>query len=204
MTGLPNRNRLAERREATRREILNAAWEIARRDGLGALTLREVATRIGMRPPSLYSHFASKNGMYDAMFEQAWLELSTVYAALDPAPPDHRKAMLAVAETFFDFAVADLARYQVMNQRTIPDFLPSDEACGASIAVYERMRAAMRRHGVRSQADLDMWTAFVGGFVDQQLANDPGGTRWRRQLRRLVDMYCDEVGVPGPRLRRAR
>ena len=204
MTALPNRDRLAERREATRLEILDAAWEIARRDGLAALTLREVAARIGMRPPSLYSHFVSKNAIYDAMFGQAWIELSATFDALDAAPTDHRKAMLTLVETFFDFAVADLARYQLMNQRTIPDFRPSDEAYAASIAVYERMRTAMRGYGVRSQADLDLWTAIVGGFVDQQLANDAGGTRWRRQLRRLVDMYCDEVGVPGPRLRRAR
>ena len=54
---------------------------------------------------------------------------------------------------------------------------------------------------MRAREDLDLWTAIVGGFVDQQLANDPGGSRWRRQLPRLVDMYCDEVGVPGPRLR---
>jgi hypothetical protein len=66
------------------------------------------------------------------------------------------------------------------------------------------MRAVLRRCGVRSQADLDLYTAVIGGFVDQQLANDPGGTRWRRQLPRLVDMYCDEVGVPGPPPRRTR
>lgn len=205
MTALPNRDRQAERREATRREILDAAWAIARREGLASLTLREVAARIGMRSPSLYSHFASKNAIYDAMFAQAWTELSEAFDALGPASfPGHRKAMLAEAEMFFDFAVADLARYQLMNQRTIPDFRPSAEAYATSTAVYERMRAGMRRHGVRSQADLDVWTAVLGGFVDQQLANDPGGTRWRRQLRRLVDMYCDEVGVPGPRLRRDR
>ena len=55
MTALPNRDRRAERREATRREILDAAWEIARRDGLSAVTLREVGERVGMRAPSLYS-----------------------------------------------------------------------------------------------------------------------------------------------------
>lgn len=204
MTALPNRDRQAERREATRREILDAAWAIARRDGLASLTLREVAAQIGMRPPSLYSHFESKNAIYDGMFAQAWNELSETFDALGPASPNHRKAMLSQAEMFFDFAVADLARHQLMNQRTIPDFQPSAEAYAASLAAYERMRTAMRRHGVRSQADLDVWTAVLGGFVDQQLANDPGGTRWRRQLRRLVDMYCDEVGVPGPRLRRVR
>ena len=70
MVALPNRDRLAERREATRREILETAWEIARSDGLAALTLRAVAERIGMRSPSLYSHFDSKNAIYDAMFAE--------------------------------------------------------------------------------------------------------------------------------------
>lgn len=203
MSALPNRDRRAERREATRREILDAAWEIARQDGLSAVTLREVAGRIGMRSPSLYSHFDSKNAIYDAMFAQAWDELSDVLDAMPPHAAD-RGAMLAHAEVFFDFAVADLARYQLMNQRTIPGFRPSQEAYAASVAAYERMRGMLRRCGVRAQADLDVWTAIVGGFVDQQLANDPGGSRWRRQLPRLVDMYCDEVGVPGPQLRRSR
>jgi AcrR family transcriptional regulator len=202
MTALPNRDRRAERREATRREILDAAWEIARRDGLGAVTLREVAARIGMRSPSLYSHVDSKNAIYDAMFAEAWSALGDVLDGLGPLPAAHRKALLASAETFFDFATADLARYQVMNQRTIPDFRPSETAYRASVAVYERMRTFYRTLGVRSAADLDLWTAIIGGFVDQQLANDPGGTRWRRQLPRLVDMYCDAVGVPGPKLRR--
>ena len=201
MSALPNRDRRAERREATRREILDAAWEIARQEGLSAVTLREVAGRIGMRSPSLYSHFDSKNAIYDAMFAQAWGELCEVFDAM-PQPAAHRRAMLAQAEAFFDFASADLARYQLMNQRTIPGFRPSGEAYAVSVAAYERMQKMLRRCGVRAQEDMDLWTAIVGGFVDQQLANDPGGSRWRRQLPRLVDMYCDEVGMPGPQLRR--
>ena len=154
-----------------------------------------------MRSPSLYSHFDSKNAIFDAMFAQAWIELAAVFDAREPLPADPRGRLLAGAEMFFDFAVADLARYQLMNQRTIPGFRPSEEAYAASVAVYQRMREHMRRGGVHSQADLDLWTALTGGFVDQQLANEPGGTRWRRQLPRLIDMYCNEVGVPGPSLR---
>lgn len=201
MVGLPNRDRRAERRAETRREILEAAWKIAHRDGLAAITLREVAALVGMRSPSLYSHVASKNAIYDAMFEQAWTDWG---AALDglklPAAP--RRALLTGARAFFDFATGDLARYQLMNQRTIPDFSPSAESYAASLAAYQRMRAELGRRGVASPADLDLWTAVIGGFVDQQLANDPGGTRWRRQLPRLVDMFCDEVGIAGPRLHR--
>lgn len=198
MSAFPNRDRRAERREATRREILDTAWQIARQEGLSAVTLREVAGRIGMRSPSLYSHFDSKNAIYDAMFAGAWAELCDVLDAMAPSPAAPRPGMLALAETFFDFAVADLARYQLMNQRTIPGFRPSEEAYAASVAAYERMRETLRRYGVHSQADLDLWTAIIGGFVDQQLANDPGGTRWRRQLPRLMEMYCEAAGVPGP------
>jgi AcrR family transcriptional regulator len=200
MSALPNRDRRAERREATRREILDTAWEIARRDGLAAVTLREVAQRIGMRSPSLYTHFDSKNAIYDAMFAQAWAGFSAMFDALR-LPAADREALLAGAEAFFDFAAADLARYQLMNQRTIPGFRPSEDAFRASLAAYELLRTGMAGRGVHDQADLDLWTAMLGGFVDQQLANEPGGTRWRRQLPRLVDMYCDEVGVAGPPLR---
>lgn len=203
MVALPNRDRRAERREATRHEILAAAWAIARRDGIAAITLREVAAQVGMRSPSLYSHFESKNAIYDAMFERVWTECGTVLQTLRlPAAP--RPALLAGGRAFFDFACCDLARYQLMNQRTIPDFRPSDKAYAASLTTYQWMRGQLGQRGVSSQSDLDLWTATLGGFVDQQLANDPGGDRWRRQLPRLVDMYCDEVGIPGPRLRRRR
>jgi AcrR family transcriptional regulator len=154
-----------------------------------------------MRSPSLYSHFESKNAIYDAMFAQAWGALCGVVDALPPPPEGPRRSMLVMAETFFDFATADPARYQLMNRAAVPGFRPSEEAYAASLAAYQRMREMLHRWGVRAQADIDLWTAITGGFVDQQLANDPGGARWRGQLPRLVDMYCDEVGLPGPRLR---
>src|SRR5882724_212148 len=119
MTALPNRDRRAERREATRREILDAAWEIARRDGLAAITLRAVAERVGMRSPSLYSHFESKNAIYDGMFGQAWEQVLELQRAT-PLSTSPRRRLLALAEQYFDFSVADLPRYQLMNQRTIP------------------------------------------------------------------------------------
>jgi AcrR family transcriptional regulator len=201
MTALPNRDRTAERREATRREILDAGWEIARSEGIAALTLRAVAERIGMRSPSLYSHFESKNAIYDGMFGQAWEQLLALQQAT-PLPRSPRRRLLVIAQRFFDFSVADLARYQLMNQRTIPDFEPSDEAYAPSVAVMAHFRQDLAEIGITAQADVDLNTAIVAGFVDQQLANDPGGERWRRQLPRLIDMYADAVGVPGPRLRR--
>ncbi|HWU22464.1 MAG TPA: TetR/AcrR family transcriptional regulator, partial [Nocardioides sp.] len=119
-----------------RAEILDAAWEVAREKGLATLTLKDVATRIGMQPPSLYSHFASKHAIYDAMFGQAWSDYERVVLDHPPASDSSPRAwVLARSLLFFDYAVADLARHQLMNQRTIPGFEPSPEAFAPSVRV---------------------------------------------------------------------
>jgi AcrR family transcriptional regulator len=193
----PNIDRQAERREATRRDILGAAWEVARTQGLAQVTLRDVAARVGMRAPSLYSHFDSKNAIYDAMFQDAWSECLRVALADEAHRPPRtaRTALRRYARTFFDFAVADLARHQLMNQRTIPGFVPSEESYAPAVEVIRLLRERVERYGVKRQQDIDLYTAVVGGLVDGQLANDPGGTRYARLLDRAVDMYSDNLGL---------
>jgi AcrR family transcriptional regulator len=194
---VPNRNRIAERREATRAEILEAAWVLAHDQGLAAFTLRDLAERVGMRAPSLYSHFESKHAIYDAMFGQAWSDFEKVaLAELPTLPPAPRAAMRRVARVFFDFAVVNPARHQLMNQRTIPGFEPSPESYAPAVRVIELGDQLFRDLGLTDQADFDIWTALLDGMVNQQLANDPGGTRWSALLDRAVDLWADGVGLP--------
>ncbi|WP_148571283.1 TetR/AcrR family transcriptional regulator [Nocardioides caldifontis] len=196
MLGTPTRDRVAERREATRREILDAAWEVAREKGIAALTLKDVADRVGMRPPSLYSHFASKNAIYDAMFGQAWQGcLDALQASVaDGLPEEPRAALLAMGRAYFEYAVADQARNQLMNARISADFQPSPDAYAPSLAVWELGRTHFARLGLTAEADLDLYSAVVGGLVDAQLANDPGGDRYARQLDRALGMLADHFG----------
>ena len=201
--GAPNRDRAAERRQATRREILEAAWEVAREQGLAQLTLREVATKVGMRAPSLYSHFPSKHAIYDAMFRQAWEAYEAEIDGLEERlPPDPRAALKMIAASFVDFCLADLPRHQLMNQQIIPGFHPTPASYAPAVRILERGQANLQRIGITDPDGGDLFTAVIGGLIDQQWANDPGGDRWRRLLDRVVDMYATEVGVPRPRRRR--
>ena len=197
MLEAPNRDRAAERREATRREILDAAWALAQAKGLAEFTLRDVAERVGMRAPSLYTHFESKHAIYDAMFGQGWTDYEQVaLAELPSLPQAPRAAVRRVARLFFDFAVANPARYQLLNQRTIPGFEPSPESYAPAVRVLERGRELFQDLARIDSADYDIWVAMIGGLVNQQLANDPGGTRWSVLLDRAVDVWADGVGLP--------
>ena len=138
MLEAPRRNRIAERREATRAEILQVAWELAQQQGLAEFTLRDLAERVGMRAPSLYTHFESKHAIYDAMFGQAWSEYEQVaLAELANRPKAPRAVIRRAARVFFDFAVANPARHQLMNLRTIPGFEPSAESYAPAVRVLE-------------------------------------------------------------------
>ncbi len=204
MLGTPKRDRVAERRAATKREILGAAWAIARESGLTQITLRDVADRVGMQAPSLYSHFSSKMAIYDAMFGEAWGEYEATVGQLDGKVAaaleanDARAAMLLISRHFYDFAVADHPRYQLMNERIVPGFEPSPESYAPSVRVMEDGRRRVMALGAISEADFTIWVSILGGLVNNHFANDPGGTRVSSLLTRAVDMWADAVGLPSP------
>ncbi len=197
MLDTPKRDRVAERREATRAEILEAAWELAQQKGLAELTLRDLAERVGMRAPSLYTHFAAKNAIYDAMFGQAWSDYERLaLTELEKLPQSPRRRIRRVARVFFDFAVANPARHQLMNQRTIPGFEPSADSYAAAVRVLELGNQVFSDLGLTDPSDFDIFTAIIAGMINQQLANDPGGTRWSALLDRAIDLWADGVGLP--------
>jgi AcrR family transcriptional regulator len=205
MLDSPSRDRVAERRKATRREIVETAWALAREKGLAEFTLRDVAERVGMRAPSLYTHFESKHAIYDAMFGQGWSDYEQLaQAELADLPQPPRAALRRAARVFFDFAVDNPARHQLLNQRTIPGFEPSPESYAPAVRVMEMGRQLfldLGLGGLIESGDFDIWVALTSGLTNQQLANDPDGARWSALLDRAIDIWADGVGLPpeGPR-----
>ncbi|WP_084958190.1 TetR/AcrR family transcriptional regulator [Thermoactinospora rubra] len=192
MYGEPKRDRKTERRERTREEILDAAWEIARAEGLAGLTLRDVAQRVGMRAPSLYSYFASKHAIYDAMFAQGWRRLLEGYGEM-PLTGHPLADLKSMTRYFLEFSTADPARFQLMNQRTIPGFEPSPESYALAVKCLDLARERLAALGLDDERTLDLLTAINAGLASQQIANDPGGDRWTRLADEAMEMFLAHV-----------
>jgi len=179
------------RRASATADIVEAAWDLAREHGLSGLSLRDLARQLGMAAPSLYSYFASKNALYDAMFADGYRAL----LAMDPPAtgPDLRTVLHSGCELWVRFAIEDPVRFQLLNQRVIPGFEPSPESYALAVQAYERTAEPLRAMADLSQEDFDLISAFVGGLVNQQLANDPGGDRWVRLLDDVVDLLLPRL-----------
>ena len=183
---------MALRRKRTEAEIVAAAWDLVREHGPASLSMRDLGEQVGMKAQSLYSYFASKNDIYDAMFRDgqiAFAEIMTITPADTGADESISAQLRIVGRRIFGFCTSDPARYQLMFQRVIPDFEPSPATYELAVAVLEQARARMRVAGFDPERDLDMWTGLITGLIDQQISNDPGGTRWERLIDDAVDMF---------------
>ena len=66
--GLSVRERRQRNHEEMCTGILEVARDIMREQGVAALNLNEIARRIGITPPALYTYFPSKMALYDALY----------------------------------------------------------------------------------------------------------------------------------------
>ena len=185
-TAAPDRRR--QRREAKRAVILEQAWRLAHRDGLAAISLRDLADAVGLRQPSLYVYFGSKLDLYDAMFADGYRQLLE-FLGTKRNPKDPRRALAKLVSDAVQFSSDDVVRHQLLFQRTIPGFEPSPDSFALALEFYAQASAIAAAAGVRGRAQMDMLTALVSGLAHQQVANDPGGRRWVRLADQVVDMF---------------
>lgn len=193
MSGLTNTTRITARRQATRSEILTAAWDLAHEQGLAGLSLRALGDRVGMRAQSLYGYFSSKNDIYDAMFADGYAQLLAESEWPSAGHPVDRESFKAATRAFVAFCVADPVRYQLLFQRNLPGFEPSAASYALAVQVLDHLQTATRALGITDPAAIDLQTAIVTGLTSQQISNDPGGDRWIRLLDDAIDMYLDHV-----------
>jgi len=77
---------------STPERILDAAEALFAERGFAGTAVRDIATRSGLNPASLYNHFESKQALYEAVLERG---MRPIYEILDQAaspddPPDLR------------------------------------------------------------------------------------------------------------------
>ena len=198
MAGEPAFDRRRSRHEATKEEILGATWELARTRGLTGFSVRDLALAVHMRHQSLYTYFPSKHAIYDAMFSQGMRSLVDRRAALS-LDRDPIQALRQAARAFVAFCVEDPVRYQLLFERVIPDFVPSATSIELSAEALSYLETWHHAAGLTDPADVDLWRAVLTGLAGQQIANDPGGTRWTRLVDRGIDGLLATARHPGKR-----
>jgi AcrR family transcriptional regulator len=155
--------------ERTAERILDVAEQLFAERGYDGTTLRDVATRVGVRPPSLYNHFASKDALYAAVLERGFrpvMELLARTAAAEGQPSDPGRF------------VSDLM--EILARRpAIPRLVQHETLAG----------------GQRLTPILKSWIVPAFERAHELIAVNPAAARWRQEQIPLLVLALYHVVV---------
>jgi AcrR family transcriptional regulator len=189
-------DRRVQRHNQTIEEILDLGIQVMAEDGVAALSLAEVARRMGMRPPSLYQYFPSKLAVYDQS-----------RIAEDPL-----EGLAAAQAAWNDWVMANPVLAQLLYWRPVPGFEPSAKAYQPALQLQDLGWAALQAAvdagqlapAAASEEGGALYTILMAGVISQQLANEPAASaatgRFTRLTPTVLDMfvryYAPAPGVP--------
>ncbi|MFF3484362.1 TetR/AcrR family transcriptional regulator [Streptomyces sp. NPDC002701] len=101
-----------------REQIVRATRDLAESDGWATVTMRRVASELGVTQPVLYSVFTGRQALIDAVALDGFTAIAVALEAVEPEP-------MARMRTYLEFAVTQPRVYEAMFS------MPSGLAFGA-------------------------------------------------------------------------
>lgn len=116
--------------EIRRHDVIEAAMELIRHEGVSKLTTRSLANAVGIAQPTLFLHFGNKSHILVALVDsiQEGLQREIAGLALEKLPPLER--LKTVIRTHLNF---------IQNQPGVPRLLFSEELQSGDPLFRERM-----------------------------------------------------------------
>lgn len=157
----PNAGPRARYRQQVRDEVQARAWEQITEAGASALSLKAIATQMGMTAPALYRYFGSRDELLTQLILSTYQDLAELIetAAQTGATPAARLG--DIAQQLRRWAVANPQRYLLLYGTPVPGYHAPPEAT-----------ALARR----------MFAPILAGFVALQEDSDPDDRAFRRSV----------------------
>ena len=185
----------------TRSQILAAARRLLDEGGASAVSMRKVASRVGITAMAIYRHYPDHQSLLNALADQGFASLAQTLRSGVPAEPPILERMEAVIEIYLDFALRHPHLFELMFLASRPGArqFPHDFAAGLSPTA--NLFADILRQGIDQtliRAGEDIWEItfetgalmqgmvmlYLGGRID--LDADGFRALVRRSLRRYI------------------
>ena len=167
----PSRRRRAPRGsgEQLREEILDATTELLLETGhVKAVSIRSVAQRVGVTPPSIYLHFADKDALLDAVCARYFEKLDEEMQRVAVDQPSTIDVLRAQGLAYVRFALKTPELYRIATMAESRPGSDVDVALNSSAFVHMRHSVeALIAEGIYPPGEattlaLELWTVAHG------------------------------------------
>ena len=198
---------MSARRQNVPEALLEAIGESVREHGASALSLRDVARRVGVSHAAPAHFFKNKAGMLSAFAAQGFQRLADVVVdELNRSTPvDGAQALASIGRAYVRFAVSEPAQFEVMFRLDVLDASStelqeaSDLAFSLLIATIEQCRRegslADRDEMVVALAAWSMVHGLASLWISGQLEGRIAETDIEALARSVSQLFVDAVLV---------
>ncbi|RFA10355.1 hypothetical protein B7R54_14910 [Subtercola boreus] len=158
------------RQNLTRRSVLEAAADLADRDGFDAISVSLLARTLGVQPASLYSHVRDRAAVLDGVHTLALGELADRIAA-EIAGRSRRDALVGMIGAYRGFARDRPGRWDALQRPANAETVQSGEAA----RLVELTWAVLRGYAL-PDAELVHATRLVGATINGFLSLERVGS----------------------------
>ena len=155
---------------------MDRALALADASGLDALTIRKLATELGVTPMALYWHFRGKDELLEGLAERVWSEIDTSVDAALPWP-DQLRALLTSL-------LGVLRAHPAAPQLLIHSVKTSEAALNATEVTLELLRSGgFSPQDASALARSALWTGIMLVMSEPgiELINDDARTEMQRR-----------------------
>lgn len=211
-TGAASKRSAATPRDAEasdlRHRILEAADALLRTEGVGALSMREVARRAGVTHQAPYHHFADREAILAELVASGFTMLADRLARANDGAERHdaRRVLLEAGRAYVGFALEQPGRFRIMFRPELCDPARYPAAAAAGDRAHgELMRMVGLVHGAPDETLATLHWSQVHGLasllVDGGMADKLPNARARKAhveavLERFAEMAAGRPGDP--------
>ena len=127
-----------ERKERTRRAILDAALELSRDGTLAALSLRQVARQVGIVPTAFYRHFESIDELGLALVDESFVSLRAMLRDVRRNGPAFKDIIDSSLRVLVEHVHAQRDHFAFIARERAAGPLVVREAIAHQIELFER------------------------------------------------------------------
>ena len=157
--------------------LVDAALKLVEQGGAEAVSLRDLASSLGVSRAAPYRHFADRDTLLATVAARGFDDLVAAYDAALDGPGDGRQRLQAASKVFFDFAYRRPGLYRLMFES---DFLnrnpPPEVLIGPANASYLQLwRAVEGAYPDADDAEVKLRTVMMVSMAHGFLALDQAG-----------------------------
>lgn len=186
---------------ALREALLQATLELIETDGIGAVSLRQVARAAGVSPGAPYHHFPDRAALLTALSDEGFRLLAVALTEASAARTTPTEGLEAILNAYVDFAKAHPAYFRLMFRPELTKPHKSEHGAEAGEAAFdvlantveECLAAKVMRPDDKDVLAITLWSlvhGYASLWLDGQLdhrTTDPSALA--RQVAALVTSF---------------